>query len=98
MYYLYGSFFSDYADLKEHFKAKHFLCEEGDCANTQFTHAFRSRIDFQAHQANLHYHSMSKTQAKQARTIEVDIQLAPRNRRRDKGNIKSLYISIVFMF
>lgn len=91
-------FSSDYADLKEHFKAKHFLCEEGDCANTQFTHAFRSRIDFQAHQANLHSRSMSKTQAKQARTIEVDIQLAPRNRRRDKGNIKSLYISIVFMF
>lgn len=78
-------YYSDYADLKEHFKAKHFLCEEGDCANTQFTHAFRSRIDFQAHQANLHSRSMSKTQAKQARTIEVDIQLAPRNRRRDKG-------------
>lgn len=78
-------YYSDYADLKDHFKAKHYLCEEGDCANTQFTHAFRSRIDFQAHQANSHSRLMSKTQAKQARTIEVDIQLAPRNRRRDKG-------------
>lgn len=78
-------YYSDYADLKDHFRAKHYLCEEGECVNTQFTHAFRSRIDFQAHQANSHSRSMSKTQAKLARTIEVDIQLAPRNRRRDKG-------------
>ncbi|XP_062589412.1 E3 ubiquitin-protein ligase ZNF598-like [Saccostrea cucullata] len=80
-------YYSDYADLKDHFRAKHFLCEEGDCANTQFTHAFRSKIDFQAHQSNNHSKTLSKSQAKQARTIEVDIQLAPRNRRRDKGVI-----------
>lgn len=77
--------FSDYADLQDHFRSKHYLCEEGECANTQFTHAFRSRIDFQAHQANTHARGLSKSQAKQARTIEVDIQLAPRNRRRDRG-------------
>jgi len=36
---------SDYEDLKTHFKGEHFLCEDGECANAQFTNAFRTDID-----------------------------------------------------
>ena len=31
--------------LREHFKQEHYLCEEGDCVNEQFTSAFRDEID-----------------------------------------------------
>ena len=31
--------------LREHFKQEHYLCEEGDCVNEQFTTAFRDEID-----------------------------------------------------
>lgn len=37
--------FRDYAALRVHFKAEHYLCEEGDCAEEQFTAVFRTEID-----------------------------------------------------
>ncbi|KAK3090985.1 hypothetical protein FSP39_016257 [Pinctada imbricata] len=80
-------YYNDYADLRDHFKVRHYLCEEGECAHAQFTNAFKSNIDYKAHMANEHARSMSKQQAKQARTIDVNINLAPRDRRRDRGVI-----------
>lgn len=37
--------FSDYIALREHFKKEHFLCEDGECAQEQFTGVFRTDID-----------------------------------------------------
>ena len=72
-------FTSDYSILKDHFKEEHFLCEEGDCIRAQFTNAFRTEIDLKAHKASEHSRHMNKAEIRQARTIEVDFQLAPRH-------------------
>lgn len=31
--------------MREHFRSDHFLCEEGDCSDIEFTSVFRSEID-----------------------------------------------------
>lgn len=72
------SFFSDYPVLREHFRESHYLCEEGDCYDAQFTNAFRSSIDYKAHVATDHSKNMRKHQQRQARTLEIDFNLAPR--------------------
>ena len=55
-----------------HFLQRHFLCEEGDCANVHFTNAFRSEIDLKAHSIAVHGKSMRRSEARQTRTIEID--------------------------
>lgn len=79
-----NQFYSDYDNLREHFRAEHFLCEEGDCRYQEFSHAFSSDIDFKAHIAAVHSRSMSKFQARQNRQIDVEINLPPRYRERDR--------------
>ena len=64
--------FRDYASLKDHFKASHFLCEEQSCINEQFTHAFRTDLDLKAHRADRHSGAMSKNEAKMNRQVGVD--------------------------
>ncbi len=49
----YSFHFSTYVELREHFKKCHFLCEEGDCKDEQFTSAFRSDIDLKGHKVFL---------------------------------------------
>uniref|UniRef100_T1IS92 RING-type E3 ubiquitin transferase n=1 Tax=Strigamia maritima TaxID=126957 RepID=T1IS92_STRMM len=71
-------FYNDYARLRDHFKYKHYVCEEGDCAVEQFTSAFRSDIDLKAHKAAVHSRNLSKAKAKQARTIDVNFYHTPR--------------------
>lgn len=36
-----------YEWLRKHYHDKHYLCEEGNCVNEQFTSVFRSSIDLQ---------------------------------------------------
>lgn len=84
------SYFSNYAVLKEHFRKKHFLCEEPECAQAQFTHAFRTEIDLKKHIAQEHGQTLTKAQARQARTIELEFPLAPRVRAR--GYIPFLFL------
>ncbi|KAL5018542.1 hypothetical protein ScPMuIL_004264 [Solemya velum] len=79
-----NDYYGEYEDLKLHFRRKHYLCEEDDCVDEKFTHAFRSKIDLQAHVAQSHNRSMSKAQSRQARTLDVDFQFAPRGRH-DRG-------------
>lgn len=43
-----------YEDVKEHFKEEHYLCEEDECANVQFTNSFRSELDLKAHISQHH--------------------------------------------
>lgn len=65
--------------MREHQRAYHFLCEEGDCGRDEFPPVFRTEIDFRAHIANVHAKSLSKQAARQARTLEVEFTLTPRN-------------------
>ncbi|GAB1600413.1 E3 ubiquitin-protein ligase ZNF598-like [Argonauta hians] len=78
-----NQYYDDYNVLKDHFRKKHFLCEEPECANAQFTHAFRTEIDLKRHITQEHGQNLTKAQARQARTIDLDFQLPPRNRLRD---------------
>ena len=68
---------------------QHYLCEEGECVDVKFENAFRSEIDYKSHRATHHSKSLSKQQAKQERTINIDINLPPRAKpNRGRGNIK----------
>ena len=50
----------EYSDVKDHFRESHFLCEEGGCAEVQFTNAFRSEIDLIGHKAQNHPRSTKR--------------------------------------
>ncbi|CAH6786658.1 E3 ubiquitin-protein ligase ZNF598 isoform X3 [Phodopus roborovskii] len=76
-------YYSDYAYLREHFREKHFLCEEGRCSTEQFTHAFRTEIDLKAHKTACH--SRSRAEARQNRQIDLQFSFAPRHSRRSEG-------------
>ncbi|XP_038675176.1 E3 ubiquitin-protein ligase ZNF598 [Scyliorhinus canicula] len=76
-------YYSDYDYLRDHFREKHYLCEEGRCNTEQFTHAFRSEIDYKAHKAASH--SKSRAEARQNRQIDLQFNYAPRHQRRNEG-------------
>uniref|UniRef100_A0A8D1X4S7 RING-type E3 ubiquitin transferase n=1 Tax=Sus scrofa TaxID=9823 RepID=A0A8D1X4S7_PIG len=76
-------YYSDYKYLREHFREKHFLCEEGRCSTEQFTHAFRTEIDLKAHRTACH--SRSRAEARQNRQIDLQFSYAPRLSRRNEG-------------
>lgn len=78
-------YYSDYPYLSEHFRESHYLCEEGRCATEQFTHAFRSEIDYKAHKAAAH--SKNRAEARQNRHIDLQFNYAPRQQRRNDGGI-----------
>ncbi|XP_072141850.1 E3 ubiquitin-protein ligase ZNF598-like [Dermacentor andersoni] len=71
-------YYRNYEYLRAHFREEHFLCEEGDCRNETFTAAFRSEIDLKAHRAQQHNRSLTKAQAKQARTLDLEFAVTPR--------------------
>jgi E3 ubiquitin-protein ligase ZNF598 len=64
--------------MRDHFKSEHFLCEEEECADEQFTSVFRSEIDLRAHVATVHAKGLSRIAARQARTIDLDFSYGPR--------------------
>ncbi|MBN3275905.1 ZN598 ligase, partial [Polyodon spathula] len=76
-------YYSDYDYLREHFREKHYLCEEGRCSAEQFTHAFRTEIDYKAHKAACH--SKSRAEARQNRHIDLQFNYASRHSRRSEG-------------
>lgn len=84
-------FASDYAYLREHFREKHFLCEEGRCSTEQFTHAFRTEIDLKAHKTACH--SRSRAEARQNRQIDLQFSFAPRHSRRSEGELGACRLS-----
>lgn len=67
-------YFLDYASLRLHFKAEHFLCERGNCKHEQFTSAFDSQIDYQLHIVHVHGGSAnaSRGETRQQCTITLD--------------------------
>ena len=54
------------------------MCDEEECAYAQFTNAFRTEIDLKAHKATEHGKGMRKSQQKQVRAVDIDINLVPR--------------------
>ncbi|KAM8961646.1 E3 ubiquitin-protein ligase ZNF598 isoform 2-T2 [Pelodytes ibericus] len=76
-------YYSDYTFLREHFRDSHFLCEEDRCSTEQFTHAFRTDIDYKAHKTSCH--SKSRAEARQNRQIDLQFNYAPRHNRRAEG-------------
>nr|XP_015800935.2 E3 ubiquitin-protein ligase ZNF598 [Nothobranchius furzeri] len=78
-------YYSDYQYLSEHFRESHYLCEEGRCSSEQFTHAFRTEIDYKAHKAAAH--SKSRAEARQNRQIDLQFNYAPRQQRRNDGHV-----------
>ncbi|KAG8007143.1 hypothetical protein GBF38_023300 [Nibea albiflora] len=78
-------YYSDYPYLSEHFRESHYLCEEGRCATEQFTHAFRTEIDYKAHKAA--EHSKNRAEARQNRQIDLQFNYAPRQQRRNEGMV-----------
>ncbi|KAG7491954.1 hypothetical protein MATL_G00009240 [Megalops atlanticus] len=74
-------YYSDYDYLRQHFRESHYLCEEGSCNTEQFTHAFRTEIDYKAHKAAAH--SKSRAEARQNRHIDLQFSYAPRHPRRN---------------
>ncbi|XP_005106381.1 E3 ubiquitin-protein ligase ZNF598 [Aplysia californica] len=82
-----NTYYDQYPDLMKHFSESHFLCTEDECGNptTRFTHAFVSDIDLKAHKASEHNKNLSKAQVREARTIELDFQLAPRRQAHGRG-------------
>ena len=77
--------------LREHFREKHFLCEEGRCSTEQFTHAFRTEIDLKAHKTACH--SRSRAEARQNRQIDLQFSFAPRHSRRSEGELSAYRLS-----
>lgn len=73
-------YYSNYENLRVHFRDFHFLCEEGDCIHEQYTSVYRTKVDLQAHRASKHSGNLTKSQARQARQLDVDITFAPRPR------------------
>ncbi|XP_017271975.1 E3 ubiquitin-protein ligase ZNF598 [Kryptolebias marmoratus] len=78
-------YYSDYKYLSEHFRESHYLCEEGRCSSEQFTHAFRTEIDYKAHKASAH--SKNRAEARQNRQIDLQFTYAPRQQRRNDGQV-----------
>ncbi|XP_069590700.1 E3 ubiquitin-protein ligase ZNF598 [Ranitomeya imitator] len=78
-------YYSDYSFLREHFRESHFLCEEGRCSTEQFTHAFRTEIDYKAHKTTCH--SKNRAEARQNRQIDIQFSYAPRHNRRTEGMV-----------
>uniref|UniRef100_A0A4W3JH54 RING-type E3 ubiquitin transferase n=1 Tax=Callorhinchus milii TaxID=7868 RepID=A0A4W3JH54_CALMI len=76
-------YYSDYDYLRDHFREKHYLCEEGRCSTEQFTHAFRTEIDYKAHKAACH--SKNRAEARQNRQIDLQFNYASRHQRRNEG-------------
>jgi E3 ubiquitin-protein ligase ZNF598 len=66
--------------MREHFKSEHFLCEEDECVDEEFTAVFRSEIDLKAHKVTVHSKTMTRAEVRQARTLEIDFSYGPRGR------------------
>lgn len=72
--------------MRQHFKSEHFLCEEDDCITEEFTAVFRSEIDLRAHKAMVHSRGLSRQEARQQRTLDLDFSYAPRGRQGNEGD------------
>ena len=64
-------YYVDYPAVRQHFDAEHFLCTQGACAKEQLTSVFATELDFQAHKASQHSDTMTRSEARQMRQVDV---------------------------
>jgi len=87
-------FYSEYNDLRQHFKDGHYLCEEPECEAQKFV-VFRSEIDIKAHRLELHSSNLSKAATKQSRRVDLEFSFnreersEGRHRREDRRRPRS---------
>ncbi|XP_026751269.2 E3 ubiquitin-protein ligase ZNF598 [Galleria mellonella] len=70
-------YYASHSALAHHFRTDHYLCEEGGCAGEHLTAVFRSEIDLKAHRATVHGRGLARGAARQARTLELQFNIAP---------------------
>ncbi|XP_059045365.1 E3 ubiquitin-protein ligase ZNF598 [Achroia grisella] len=70
-------YYASHSALAQHFRTDHYLCEDGDCAGEHLTAVFRSEIDLKAHRATVHGRGLARGAARQARTLELQFNIAP---------------------
>lgn len=80
-----NKFYSEYRYLRDHFQKRHYLCEEGDCRNEQFTNAFRTDIDLKAHKVNTHGKNLGKQAYREARIVDLQLNYKPRSDNRNRS-------------
>lgn len=73
-------FFGAINEMRDHFKSEHFLCEEDECVDEHISAVFRTEIDLKAHVAVTHTRGMTKSDLKQARTLDLEFSYGPRGR------------------
>ncbi|XP_040581768.1 uncharacterized protein [Lepeophtheirus salmonis] len=66
-----NTYYPNYDTLRDHFGEQHYLCTEPSCKDSQFTHAFKSEIDFKAHLVEKH----------SFKNMTVDVEFNYKNRR-----------------
>lgn len=69
-----NQYYDGYVDLRQHYQQGHFLCEEGDCINEQFTSVFATKLDLQAHRTAAHMGNLTRQQQKVERNIDLGFQ------------------------
>lgn len=77
-------FYGTIQELRNHFKAEHYLCEETECCEEGLAVAFRTEIDLKAHKTTQHSKNLSKLQARQTRTLDIDFSYNGNRGRNDE--------------
>eukprot|EP00042_Codosiga_hollandica_P043624 m.415721 g.415721 ORF g.415721 m.415721 type:complete len:985 (+) comp56605_c0_seq1:119-3073(+) len=72
-----NQFFIDAQKLYEHYEEKHFICDDEACVGQRHV-VFHNEIDLKKHIAEVHLKNASRSMAKQARTIGIDLQFEGR--------------------
>ena len=73
-----NEFYGDYFNLREHFKADHYLCEQGDCKYEEFTGVFGTEVDYKAHCVVAHKGNKTMQQQRSERQIDLGFQYSRR--------------------
>lgn len=79
-------FYGTIQELKNHFQAEHFLCDDSECSEEGMMIAFRTEIDLKAHRASAHSKNLSKQQVRQTRTLDIDFSYGNRGRNDTHGH------------
>lgn len=81
-------YFKTYQNLENHFKNKHFLCNEKECLEKKFV-VFKSELDLKSHNVSVHLPklNMSRSEKKQIKTININFNISGSNTRFNTQNI-----------
>eukprot|EP01125_Pyxidicula_operculata_P001310 TRINITY_DN11205_c0_g1_i1.p1 TRINITY_DN11205_c0_g1~~TRINITY_DN11205_c0_g1_i1.p1 ORF type:complete len:659 (-),score=173.58 TRINITY_DN11205_c0_g1_i1:62-2038(-) len=78
-------YFRDYSHLEQHFRNKHFLCEDPQCLKDRFV-VFKNKMELQAHSVHYHLSSMSRDEQASARRLELSFTVRSTGDRNDRND------------